>query len=109
VLSCAIIFATRRAKQIIFSFGYHENPKDQKFDPPDSQTINKKTVKPIIQKYLQSSNWILLLMRSIRIGTNCWPVFRSKTSNHHCGSNVNIWNAYQCMITFKYVPFGFAI
>ncbi len=36
------------SKKIIFLLGYHENPKDAKFDPPDSQTINKKTVKPII-------------------------------------------------------------
>jgi cellobiose phosphorylase len=26
---------------------------DEKFDPPESLTINKKTVLPIIQKYLQ--------------------------------------------------------
>jgi len=43
----------RETRQIIFLLGYHENPKDQKFDPSDSQTINKKTVKPIIAKYLE--------------------------------------------------------
>ena len=32
------------SRQIVFVLGYHENPQDEKFDPPDSQTINKKTV-----------------------------------------------------------------
>src|SRR5262249_19833723 len=31
-------------REIIFLLGYHENAPDQKFDPPDSQTINKQTV-----------------------------------------------------------------
>ncbi len=43
-------------KEIIFVLGYHENPVDKKFDPPDSQTINKKTVKPVIAKYLDGKN-----------------------------------------------------
>ncbi len=41
-------------KKIIFILGYHENPKDAKFDPPESQTINKRTVLPIISKYLEA-------------------------------------------------------
>ena len=30
-------------RQIVFVLGYHENPVAEKFDPPSSQTINKKT------------------------------------------------------------------
>ncbi len=40
-------------KKIIFLLGYQENPADDKFDPPGSQTINKRTVKPVIARYLQ--------------------------------------------------------
>lgn len=31
-------------KRVIYVLGYHENPRDQKFDPPGSQFINKKNV-----------------------------------------------------------------
>ena len=41
--------------QIVFLLGYHENPENQKFDPPGSQTINKTLVKPTIAKYLNAS------------------------------------------------------
>jgi cellobiose phosphorylase len=43
-------------KQVVFVLGYHENPPDQKFDPPASQRINKRTVKPVIAKYLQAKS-----------------------------------------------------
>jgi cellobiose phosphorylase len=39
-------------QQIVFVLGYHENPRDRKFDPPGSQTINKSLVKPVIARYL---------------------------------------------------------
>ena len=38
--------------QFVFVLGYHENPVEKKFDPPGSQIINKRTVKPVLQKYL---------------------------------------------------------
>ena len=40
-------------------------------------------------------------MRFIRIGTNCLGSFQVKTSNNHVDRMVNIWNAYQCMVTFN--------
>ncbi len=42
-------------RQIIFVLGYHENPQDQKFDPPGSQIVNKRTVKPVIARYLDAA------------------------------------------------------
>ena len=44
------------SQQIVFILGYQENPKDQKFDPPNSQIINKKSAKATIAKYLSSAN-----------------------------------------------------
>ena len=94
-------------KQIIFLLGYHENLKDQKFDPPDSQTINKKTVKPVIQKYLQSSNVDLLLRRFIRIGTNCLVVFRSRHRIFMLigwsisGMPINAWSPSLCPVRHR--------
>ena len=45
--------AAGEQKKVIFILGYHENPVDEKFDPPNSQTINKRSVLPVIKKYLQ--------------------------------------------------------
>src|SRR6185369_3943246 len=43
-------------KQIIFILGYQENAKDDKFDPPGSQIINKKSAKKALKKYLEPAN-----------------------------------------------------
>ncbi|TET37004.1 MAG: glycosyl transferase [Anaerolineales bacterium] len=88
-------------KKIIFILGYHENPVDEKFYPPGSQTINKRLVLPVIKKYLQPrevdnafqslrSYWDDLLNR-----------FQVTTPDIHTNRMVNIWNAYQVMITFN--------
>jgi cellobiose phosphorylase len=43
-------------RQVVFVLGYHENPRDQKFDPPGSRQLNKRTARPIIAKYLDPAN-----------------------------------------------------
>jgi cellobiose phosphorylase len=88
-------------KQIIFILGYQENPKDDKFDPAGSQIINKKSAKKALEKYLQPSiadkafdelrdYWTMLLGR-----------LQVSTPDEHTDRMVNIWNAYQCMVTFN--------
>lgn len=90
------------AKRVIFLLGYHENPVSSKFDPPGSQTINKRTVLPIIQNYLRPetvdrafedlhSYWQELLGR-----------FTIDVPDVHTNRMVNIWNAYQMMVTFNF-------
>jgi cellobiose phosphorylase len=88
-------------KQIIFILGYHENPKDEKFDPPDSQIINKRTVKPIIAKYLQAKNADAAFDTLRDYWTSLLGKMQVITPDADTNRMVNIWNAYQCMITFN--------
>ncbi len=88
-------------RQIIFVLGYHENPKDQKFDPPDSQTINKRTVKPIIARYLDPANVEAAFEALRAYWDGLLSIYQVKTPDVHTNRMVNIWNAYQCMATFN--------
>jgi cellobiose phosphorylase len=88
-------------RDIVFVLGYHENPADQKFDPPDSQTINKKTVRPIIRKYLAKPNVDEALASLRKRWDELLGVFQVQTPDEHANRMVNIWNAYQCMVTFN--------
>jgi len=89
------------SKKIIFILGYHENRKDAKFDPPGSQTINKKTVKLIIDKYLQPKIVEAAFIALRNYWTELLGKLRVNTPDMHTNRMVNIWNAYQCMITFN--------
>jgi cellobiose phosphorylase len=88
-------------KKIIFLLGYHENPADEKFDPPNSQTTNKRTVTPVIRKYLQPD----AVEEAFHGLKNYWDdllgKFEVTTPDEHVNRMVNIWNAYQVMITFN--------
>lgn len=89
------------SRRIIFLLGYHENPPDQKFDPPGSQRINKKTVKPVIEKYLDQTT----VNRAFEELRTYWDrllrALQVETPDVHTNRMVNIWNPYQCVVTFN--------
>jgi cellobiose phosphorylase len=88
-------------QQIIFVLGYHENPQDQKFDPPESQTLNKKSVKPVIAKYLDSTHVNTAFEKLRQYWARLLGICQVETPDVHTNRMVNIWNAYQCMATFN--------
>ncbi len=96
-----VTLAPNESRQIIFVLGYHENPPDQKFDPPHSQIINKRTVKPIIEKYLNPQS-VDAAFAELRAAWDKWLArLHIETPDAHTNRMVNIWNAYQCMVTFN--------
>lgn len=88
-------------RQLIFLLGYHENPQEEKFDPPDSQTINKKYVRPIIARYLDRRHVDAAFDELCAYWDRLLSVLRVETPDHHTNRMVNIWNIYQCMVTFN--------
>jgi cellobiose phosphorylase len=88
-------------RKVIFLLGYHENPENEKFDPPNSQTINKHTVLPVIKRYLQPDR----VENAFQALGESWKELRDKlqvsTPDEHTNRMVNIWNPYQVMVTFN--------
>ena len=89
------------SKQVIFILGYQENPKDDKFDPPGSQVINKKHAKQALDKYLQQANADKAFDELRDYWTMLLDKMQVKTPDEDTNRMVNIWNAYQCMVTFN--------
>ena len=88
------------SRDMRFVLGYHENPRDGKFDPPGSQIVNKRAVKPLIAKYMQAET----IERAFEALCAYWDrllgVYQTTTPDEHTNRMVNIWNAYLCMVTF---------
>jgi cellobiose phosphorylase len=93
--------AAGESRQVIFLLGYHENPRTEKFDPPDSQRINKRTVQPIIADYLKPARVDAAFAALGTYWEDLLSRFQVETPDVHTNRMVNIWNAYQCMITFN--------
>ncbi|MCC6613450.1 MAG: glycosyl transferase [Anaerolineae bacterium] len=96
-----VALAPGETRQIIFVLGYHENPDDQKFDPPGSQTINKRTAIPVMRKYLDPAAVDAAFARLRDYWTGLLSGFQVETPDEHTNRMVNIWNAYQNMVTFN--------
>jgi len=96
-----VSLAPGEKQKIIFLLGYHENPRDDKFDPPESQTINKRNLLPTIRRFLKKDQ----VEASFEELKNYWDdilgILQVETPDPHTNRMVNIWNAYQCMITFN--------
>jgi cellobiose phosphorylase len=88
-------------KDVIFLLGYAENPADAKFDPPGSQTIDKRRVRPTIARFLQPAV-VAEAFQALRTRwTELLGTYQATTGNDHVDRMVNLWNAYQCMVTFN--------
>ena len=87
------------SKTFVFVLGYVENPEDQKWEAHG--IINKKPAEAMLARYQTDADvdkafaglnayWNELLSR-----------YRVKSSNDKVDRMVNIWNQYQCMVTFN--------
>lgn len=90
------------SRKVIYLLGYQENPIGEKFAPEGTHTINKTGVKPVLKKYLQPAE----VEKSFTELQAYWAELLDKlqvtTPDLHTNRMVNIWNAYQMMITFNF-------
>ncbi|MGQ1890337.1 GH36-type glycosyl hydrolase domain-containing protein [Thermophagus sp. OGC60D27] len=86
-------------KDLIFILGYVENPDDKKWESP--KVINKKPARTLIQKY----DSIQKVDRAFEALKDYWVAlldgFVLESGDEKLDRMVNIWNQYQCMVTFN--------
>ena len=87
------------SSSIIFALAYVEVPQKEKFIRPD--VINKAPAKELIGKYDTDSKFDAGFMRLKEFWDDLLAGFEVRTPNEKVDRMVNIWNAYQCMVTFN--------
>jgi cellobiose phosphorylase len=88
-------------REVVFVLGYAENPADAKFDPPGSQTIDKHLVRPVIDRYRRAGEADAAFQRLREHWDDLLDTLHVATPDEHVDRMVNVWNAYQCMVTFN--------
>ncbi|MBI9072742.1 MAG: glycosyl transferase [Melioribacteraceae bacterium] len=86
-------------KEFVFILGYIENEEDQKWE--SYGIINKTKAEKLIEKYSTVVNVDLALNDLIDHWTNLLSVYQVKSNDEKLDRMVNIWNQYQCMVTFN--------
>jgi cellobiose phosphorylase len=97
----ALDLASGETREVVFVLGYGENPPDSKFDPPGSRMIDKRRVRSVIERSLRGDEVDTAFDRLREHWSELLGRVRVSTPSEHTDRMVNVWNAYQCMVTFN--------
>lgn len=86
------------SKDFIFVLGYVENKEDEKWE--SKNIINKKKAKETIAAFNTSAKVDSALADLRKYWDNLLSIYTVDTGDDKIDRMVNIWNQYQCMITF---------
>jgi cellobiose phosphorylase len=88
------------SKDFIFLLGYVENEQDKKFVAP--QVINKEKAHAIIEKLNTTEKVDKAFAELGEYWDALLNIYKVNTGNDKLDRMVNIWNQYQCMVTFNF-------
>lgn len=94
-----LALAPGQEKSLIFVLGYAENPLAEKWSAPG--IINKKPAKEILAKYQTDAQVEQALSALAAYWEDLLSKYHVASSNEKVDRMVNIWNQYQCMVTFN--------
>ena len=86
-------------KSYVFVLGYIENPEDDKWE--SYGIINKKPAYAMLEKYQTDADVDKAFAALNEYWQNLLSKYTVKSSNDKVDRMVNIWNQYQCMVTFN--------
>ena len=86
-------------KSFVFVLGYCENPEDQKWEAPG--VINKAPAKKLLAKYQTDEDVERAFSELRAYWSQLLETFHVETKDDRVNRMVNIWNQYQCMVTFN--------
>jgi cellobiose phosphorylase len=94
-----VTLAPGEAKTFVFVLGYIENPEDEKWESPG--VINKQRAKQLITEFSTPDQVAGAMKKLGEYWDNLLSKYVVQCADEKLNRMVNIWNPYQCMITFN--------
>ena len=94
-----VSLAPGESKTFVFALGYVENAEDDKWEKPG--IINKKKANELLAKYQTEADFDKAFDKLNAYWNDLLSKFHVETKDEHVNRMVNIWNQYQCMVTFN--------
>ncbi len=98
-LAVELTLAPGERKDLIFTLGYGENPRDQKFLSPG--VIRKDTAYETLAKFADPAQVEAALGALAAYWDDLLGHYQVESCDLNMNRMVNIWNQYQCMVTFN--------
>jgi len=93
-----VILEPGESKDFVFVLGYVENEEDEKWE--SKGVINKTKAKVVISNFDTTEKVDAALSELRKYWDNLLSIYTIKSNDEKLDRMVNIWNQYQCMITF---------
>ena len=87
------------SRSLIYMLGYIENPQEEKWAAPG--VINKTRAHELMARYATDAQVDEALARLHAHWNNLLSTYAVRSSDEKRDRMVNIWNQYQCMVTFN--------
>jgi cellobiose phosphorylase len=87
------------SKSFVFVLGYIENPEAEKWESPG--VINKKRAKAMIAEFDTDAKVDAAMAKLRSYWDELLGVYKVTSPDEKLNRMVNIWNPYQCMVTFN--------
>ena len=87
------------SQELIFILGYIENPDEEKWE--SKGIINKKPAKALIAKFDTVEKVNAALAELAAYWDKLLSIYNIESNDDKLNRMVNIWNQYQCMVTFN--------
>ena len=89
------------SKDVIVVLGYIENPDDEKWADDAHQVINKKRAHELLARFNKTAQFDAALTALKEYWTDLLSKYTVHSNDEKLDRMVNIWNQYQCMVTFN--------
>ena len=86
-------------RTFLFTLGYIENPQEEKWEAPG--VINKKRAWEMVSRWSKDEQFDSALQQLKDYWADLLSIYHVESSNDKVNRMVNIWNQYQCMVTFN--------
>jgi cellobiose phosphorylase len=97
-LQVALTVAPGEARDVVFALGYAENPPDAKFDADGR--VDTRGIEATLEDVLRPEAADAAVAELGARWDDLLGTLRVQTPDPHVDRMVNVWNPYQCMVTF---------
>lgn len=94
-----LVLQPGESRELIFVLGYVELPADEKWEAPG--VIQKAPAKRLMEEFARPEQVQVALKELAEYWESLLSRFRLESKNDKLNRMVNIWNQYQCMVTFN--------